>query len=97
MRLTVVVVLMSSLSAFVAVADEAPQSAPPCGFSPTDWCPSPAGDPCGIHLDEAACQADAACVAMPYRGESVIACIPDSRGFASNCPAVGCTSVPPAK
>ena len=34
---------------------------------------------------------------MRYRGESVIACILDERGFASNCPTVGCTSDPPAR
>lgn len=68
-----------------------------CGYSPSDWCASPAGDPCGRHRDQASCKADPACFAMPYRGELVIACILDARGFASNCPAVGCTSVPPAR
>jgi hypothetical protein len=32
---------------------------------------------------------------MPYQGESVVACQLDGRGFASNCPTVGCTSTPP--
>jgi hypothetical protein len=68
-----------------------------CGFRPDDWCPSPPGDPCGRHLNEADCKADPACYAMPYRGESVVACIVDERGFATNCPAVGCTSTPPDK
>jgi hypothetical protein len=67
----------------------------PCGISPSDWCPAPAGDPCGRHLNRAACQADPKCYGMPYRGESVIACIPEERGFSSNCPTVGCTSTPP--
>jgi hypothetical protein len=30
---------------------------------------------------------------MRYRGESVVACIIDARGFASNCPTVGCRSL----
>jgi hypothetical protein len=34
---------------------------------------------------------------MPYRGESVVACLLDSRGFASNCPTVGCSSTPPRR
>ena len=66
-----------------------------CGLSPDDWCPAAEGDPCGRHKDEAACRADPACFGMPYRGESVEACLWDERGFASNCPAVGCTSTPP--
>jgi hypothetical protein len=66
-----------------------------CGLGPSDWCPAPAGDPCGRHLDEAACRADPVCFGMPYRGESVVACLWDERGFAPNCPAVGCTSIPP--
>ena len=66
-----------------------------CGLSPSDWCPSPPGDPCGAHKDTEACRADPKCVGMPYRGESVIACIFDERGFASNCPTVGCTSRKP--
>lgn len=66
----------------------------PCGYSPTDWCPAPPGDPCGRHRTEAECRADLRCSGMPYRGESVVACIPAGRGFSSNCPAVGCTSAP---
>jgi hypothetical protein len=80
------------LLSLVAAADEPD---PLCGLSPRDWCPAPEGDPCGRHRDEAACRADAACYAMPYRGESVVPCDWDERGFASNCPAVGCSSVPP--
>jgi hypothetical protein len=68
----------------------------PCGLRPDDWCPAPPGDPCGGHEDEATCRADPACFGMLYRGESVVACLWDERGFATNCPAVGCTSSPPS-
>ena len=64
----------------------------PCGLSPTDWCESPANDPCGAHRDEKSCRADARCEGMKYRGESVVACIPDGKGFWTNCPAVGCVT-----
>jgi hypothetical protein len=66
-----------------------------CGLGPSDWCAAPEGDPCGRHLNEAACRADPACFGMQYRGESVVPCQWDERGFAPNCPAVGCTSTPP--
>jgi hypothetical protein len=82
--------------AATASAGEAPADAY-CGMSPNDWCPSPPGDPCGVHHDTETCRADSKCYGMPYRGESVVACISDERGFASNCPTVGCTSVPPEK
>src|SRR5262245_21104050 len=75
-------------------ADASPAN---CGMSPSDWCPAPAGDRCGEHKDAASCQADLACFGMRYRGESIVACQFDERGFASNCPTVGCTSVPPKK
>jgi hypothetical protein len=68
----------------------------PCGMNPKDWCAAPTGDPCGSHRNVAECRADKACYGMPYRGESVVACILDERGFASNCPTVGCISTPPA-
>jgi hypothetical protein len=67
----------------------------PCGTSPEDWCPAPPGDPCGRHHNVAACRADPSCYGMPYQGESVIACQLDARGFALNCPTVGCTSTRP--
>ena len=67
---------------------------PFCGMSPSDWCPAPAGDPCGAHRDVASCRADERCVGMRYRGESVVACMFDARGFATNCPTVGCMSIP---
>jgi hypothetical protein len=61
-------------------------------MSPTDWCPAPAGDPCGEHKNVAACRADPQCKGMPYQGESVVACQFDDAGYASNCPTVGCIS-----
>jgi hypothetical protein len=81
---------LPALAALVAAAQ--PSS---CGMTPHDWCPAPSGDPCGRHRNVAACRADAACYGMPYQGESVVACIVNERGFASNCPTVGCTSTPP--
>jgi hypothetical protein len=63
-----------------------------CGLSPSDWCQSPPADPCGVHKDAVSCKADPACFGMPYRGESVVACHFDERGFAPNCPTVGCNS-----
>lgn len=68
----------------------------PCGSSTRDWCPSPEGDVCGEHADEASCRADARCVGMPYVGESFAPCEPDGTGFWKNCPAVGCVSKPVA-
>jgi hypothetical protein len=68
-----------------------------CGFGINDWCPAPPGDACGRHRNVAACRADPACYGMPYRGESVVPCIYDQRGFASNCPTVGCTGTPPRR
>lgn len=65
---------------------------PSCGVSTDDWCAAPEGDPCGIHANEALCRADARCRGLPYRGESVVACMPDGKGYWSNCPAVGCVS-----
>jgi hypothetical protein len=86
-----------AVSAGAALAADAATPADNCGMSPSDWCASPPNDPCGAHMDTASCTADPACFGMPYRGESVVACIFDERGFASNCPTVGCTSTPPAK
>ena len=65
-----------------------------CGTDPGHWCASPAGDPCGRHKTAEACRADNACHGMRYRGTSTIACLWDARGFASNCPTVGCVSAP---
>lgn len=81
-------------SAGTLAAESPPVS---CGLSPSDWCALPVGDPCGEHKDAEACKADPHCSGMPYRGESVIACIFDARGFATNCPTVGCISTPPEK
>jgi hypothetical protein len=66
-----------------------------CGLRADDWCHAPPGDICGRHMDGASCKADPLCYGMPYRGQGFAACIFDARGFAFNCPAVGCTSVPP--
>jgi hypothetical protein len=75
-----------------ASALKALPAAPACGTRPDDWCPAPAGDPCGRHESEGSCRSDRACRGIPYRGESVVACAPDGKGFWSNCPAVGCMS-----
>ena len=64
----------------------------PCGTRIHDWCPSPAGDPCGEHKDVTSCRADKKCKGMPYKGESIVACRYDATGFATNCPTVGCIS-----
>lgn len=76
---------------------EAAGQPPACGISTRDWCPAPPGDPYGRHANTAACQADPKCFGMRYRGESVVPCIFDERGFASNCPTVGCTSAAPQR
>jgi hypothetical protein len=71
-----------------------------CGTSIEDWCPSYRGDPCNRHKTTAECKADRKCYGMPYRGVSFVPCFLDARGFASNCPTVGCTSrkpPPPSK
>jgi hypothetical protein len=67
-----------------------------CGLSPDDWCTVP-GDICNRHNTVESCKADRQCYGMAYRGESVEACVDDGqgRGFAVNCPTVGCTSAPP--
>ncbi len=82
-----------SASASATASSEAGQSGNPCGLSPNDWCAAPAGDACGQHKDAASCRADVRCAGMPYQGESVVACQWDERGFADNCPAVGCVSL----
>jgi hypothetical protein len=61
-----------------------------CGVSPDDWCTGIRDGACGRHMNEADCRADSHCAAMRYGGESVVACHWDERGFADNCPAVGC-------
>ena len=89
-------VLMLAFVVAVVVAlggsDAAAKSKKPCGLSPGDWCPSPAGDPCGKHKDVASCKADKRCKGMPYQGESAVACSDDGSGFSTNCPTVGCIS-----
>jgi hypothetical protein len=61
-----------------------------CGMSFDDWCTTASDGVCGRHPDEVSCRADNRCVAVRYSGESVVACHWDERGFADNCPAVGC-------
>jgi hypothetical protein len=64
-----------------------------CAMDPRGWCPAAADDPCGRHRNVESCRADPRCYGLPYRGESVVACHYDARGFGLNCPTVGCTSV----
>jgi hypothetical protein len=73
-----------------APAPPPPERKPGCGRSPGDWCTSAADGPCGAHPDQDSCRADARCEGAPYRGESLVACTPDGKGFWTNCPAVGC-------
>ncbi|HXF89885.1 MAG TPA: hypothetical protein VNK48_16165 [Xanthobacteraceae bacterium] len=69
----------------------------PCGTSIEDWCPSYRGDPCNRHKTTAECKADPKCYGILYRGVSFVPCFWDERGFASNCPTVGCTSRRPPR
>jgi hypothetical protein len=91
--------LLLAFTAPAAAAPPAPaaKQSNPCGMDMRDWCPAPPGDACGRHTSAAGCRADPACYGMQYRGESVVACNFDERGFASNCSTVGCTGTPPAK
>jgi hypothetical protein len=68
-----------------------------CGTHIEDWCRSYQGDPCNRHKYTAACKADPKCHGMHYLGNSFVPCFLDERGFASNCPAVGCTSREPKR
>jgi hypothetical protein len=88
--------LLIAASILVAASANIWAQTPPCGMGISDWCSAPPNDPCGAHRNSVACKADPRCYGMPYRGESVVPCILDPRGFASNCPTVGCTSTPPA-
>jgi hypothetical protein len=74
----------------MAIAPATAQAQNICGASINDWCISAKSDACGRHMDEASCRADTKCAAVRYSGESVVACHWDARGFADNCPAVGC-------
>jgi len=95
-RKIVTLVPLLALAALVqGCAPTAADQAAACGTKPNDWCHAPPGDACGRHTDVASCRADPACYGMPYRGESLVACDVDKRGFSSNCPTVGCTSSPP--
>jgi hypothetical protein len=84
--------LLRLIGASVIVSTSAWCAPLPCGLSPNDWCPAPAGDACGIHETEVECRADSKCTGMPYRSESMVACQKDTRGFSTNCPVVGCLS-----
>ena len=83
--------LASLLTGTLSACAKAPD--PNCGLRPGDWCPAPLGDPCGRHKNVEDCKADPKCGGMGYRGESVEACHSDARGFATNCPTVGCQSL----
>jgi hypothetical protein len=91
--------ILAALALILGSAGAPAAESPPvsCGLSPSDWCTSPPGDRCGEHKDTESCMADPQCYGMPYRGESLVACAFDERGFAANCPTVGCVSTPPAK
>ena len=78
----------AALFILVGNANPAAGQRNPRGLSPRDWC--------GRHANERECRADPACEGMRYRGESVVSCMPDGRGFWSNCPAVGCISRRPS-
>ena len=86
------VILIALLLPFAAEAREAKRA---CGISISDWCPSRPGDRCARHKNTETCKADPKCYGVPYKGESFVACMFDERGFASNCPTVGCTSQRP--
>ena len=88
-------VLMALLCLLIAAPAVAAEPAVVCGMRPDDWCAAPASDPCGVHRTVAACRADKACFGLPYRGESVVRCARDGRGFGIDCPTVGCTGVAP--
>jgi hypothetical protein len=99
MRRAAVLLLLVAACRTPASQPPAPAPAPApqagdCGTRPGDWCPAPKGDPCGEHKELTSCRADPRCGGMAYMGESVIACKLDARGFAENCPTVGCISLP---
>lgn len=81
--------LVLSMIAALAAAP-ATDAATLCGTSIREWCTKPGDGRCGRHGTESECRADPDCVAMRYSGESLVACHWDARGFADNCPAVGC-------
>jgi hypothetical protein len=86
--------LKTRLALALLLAAAGPAAAQMCATDPRGWCAAPAGDRCGRHRDAASCRADPECYGMPYRGESVVACRRDARGFGLNCPTVGCASAP---
>jgi hypothetical protein len=84
-------VLLLCLAAGACGAEPA-KSSNPCGLSPGDWCSAAPDDVCGKNKNLDACKRDARCQGIPYKGESVVACIDSPTGFSSNCPSVGCMS-----
>lgn len=88
-RLALLALLLALVGASCAATPQRP-----CGLSPDDWCTLDPHDPCSAHRDARSCAADARCVGVAYRGESLVACRYDARGFNGNCPTVGCRSAP---
>jgi len=72
----------------VACSSSKPPAAPAPPASPTEK-----ADACADHKDAASCKADARCGGAAYKGESVVACQYDARGFTTNCPWVGCITL----
>ncbi len=89
--------LLIAVALLLSLAAEVSASGRVCGTSIDDWCPAPRGDRCGRHKNTAACKADPKCYGMPYRGVSFVPCYLDKRGFAANCPTVGCTGKRPPR
>jgi|WetSurMetagenome_2_1015567.scaffolds.fasta_scaffold633231_1 hypothetical protein len=85
-------VALISLGLFAALACKGSPgiSEPSCGENSGDWCRAVSSDPCQNHENKSECRADPKCEALPYRGESEVACNLDARCFADNCPEVGC-------
>ena len=61
-----------------------------CGCQGPPRCEVDGGPSGCFGLSETDCRENMACEAIPYWGESLIACIVDERGFSDNCPYEGC-------
>jgi hypothetical protein len=72
-RLLLLLALVDVLAGSVPGAAQSP----PCGMSPQDWCPAPAGDRCGRHRNVADCRADAPCYGMHPRRAGLCLELPD--------------------
>ena len=95
MRFILILLAIAGLGLTAGASMAAPKA---CGTGWNDWCRSPLPhDRCNRHKTAEACRADLKCYGMPYRGESFVPCWYDERGFASNCPTVGCTSRKPRR